>query len=101
MGWKPHKKKHQLSIEDQESVKKLLEATKRFIKPIRGEIVYKAEGSKQEVVQTSRYFNEEDVQKDAEETIARMNAFSKGKKTWKLISAKVVGRDAVEEDKDE
>ena len=40
--------------------KKLEEYKTKYFKPIKGEIRYKAEGINQEVVETARYFNEDE-----------------------------------------
>lgn len=91
MAFKKKKKPPVLSREDQESIKERLEATKRFFKPLKGEFIYKKDGSKQEVVETARYYKEEDIKKDAEETVARMNALDNGKH-WILVSWRVVSK---------
>ena len=77
MAWKP-KKPVVLSPEERAYVQKKLEDYKnKFFKPIKGEFIYKIEGFPEEIAATARYFTEEDLKNDAEETVARMNAKDK------------------------
>ena len=101
MAWKPKKKPKPLSKEEQAFVQEKLNAYKKFFKPLKGEIIYKVEGSSQEVVATARYYTEYDVKKDAEDIVACMNALSKGSKRWVLVNAKVIGKDEAEDDNGE
>ena len=90
MAWKP-KKPVVLSPEERAYVQKKLEDYKKFFKPIKGEFIYKIEDYPQEVVATARYYTEEDIKKDAENTIARMNANDKEHR-WTLVSWRVVNK---------
>lgn len=100
MTWKPKKKPKPLSREEQVYVQEKLNAYKKFFKPLKGEIIYKVEGSSQEVVATARYYTEDDIKKDAEEIVARMNELSKGEKKWVLVSAKSIGREELDHEED-
>lgn len=96
MAFKSKRKKPPvLSKEEQAYVQEKLNAYKKFFKPLKGEFIYKVEGSKQEVVATARYCTEDDIRKDAEETVARMNELSSKKdvgKHWILVSWRVVSK---------
>lgn len=97
MAFQKKKKPPVLSREEQESIRKRLEDSKRFFKPVKGEFTFKNDESSQEVVETGRYYLEEDIKKTAEERVAEMNKASS--KHWSLISWRVLGREEMEEDK--
>lgn len=102
MAWKPKKKAPELSYAEKEYVRKKLEEYKtKYFKPIKGEIRYKAEGVNQEVVETARYYNEDDLKEDAKHIVDRMNEISKGKYKWILLSVKVLGKDVLDDDNGE
>lgn len=96
MAFKAKRKKPPvLSKEDRAYVQEKLNVYKKFFKPLKGEFIYKVEGSKQEVVATARYYTEADIKKDAEETVARMNGLSRKKddgRHWILVSWRVIGK---------
>jgi hypothetical protein len=77
-------------------VQEKLNAYKKFFKPLKGEFIYKRDGSSQEIVATARYYTEEDIKKDAEDTVARMNKLDK-EKHWSLVSWRVVSKSTFEE----
>ena len=96
MAFKKRKKPLVLSKEEQAHVQERLNACKKFFKPLKGEFIYKRDGGLQEVVATARYYTEDDIKKDAEETVARMNSLGKGKH-WSLVSWRIVSKTTIEE----
>lgn len=96
MAFQKRKKPPVLSKEEQAYVQERLNAYKKFFKPLKGEFIYKRDDCPQEVVATARYYTEDDIKKDAEETVARMNELDKGKH-WSLLSWRVVSKSAIEE----
>ena len=102
MAWKPKKKHKPLSYNEQQFVKKLIEdAKKKSFKPIKGEVACVSNVSGQQYVQTARYFTEDDLQKDAEDIVNKLNGVGNGKKKWKLVSAKVLGKDVSQDNGEE
>lgn len=97
--YKKKKKAPVLSKADREDIQRRLEAQKKLVKTLKGQIVYKREGSLQEVVDTARYYTEEDLKKEAQAIIDRMNSLDKAKK-WMLVNYEIIGR-AIEEAEDE
>ena len=98
MAFKAKKKTKQLSLEEQAFVKSLIESTKRFNKPYKGEIVYKNSKSSQEFVWKARYNNESELEADAKELIARMNKVSPEKK-WSAVSMQLLNKnEAIDEE---
>ena len=105
MAWNQKKKPVELSAAEKEYVRRKLEEYKtKFFKPIKGEIIYKIKGSKQEVVETARYKTEDEIAEDAKKIVERMNSNDKEKRHWVLVSAKAVGiyeqRDEADEGND-
>lgn len=96
MAFQKKKKPPVLSKEEQAYVQEKLNAYKKFFKPLKGEFIYKRDGSSQEVVATARYYTEEDIKKDAEDTVERMNKLDK-EKHWSLVSWRVVSKSTIEE----
>ena len=96
MAFQKRKKPPVLSKEEQAYVQEKLNAYKKFFKPLKGEFIYKRDDCPQEVVATARYYTEDDIKKDAEETVARMNKLDKGKH-WSLLSWRVVSKSTIEE----
>lgn len=96
MAFQKKKKPPVLSKEEQAYVQEKLNAYKKFYKPLKGEFIYKRVGSSQEVVATARYYTEEDIKKDAEDTVAKMNKLDK-EKHWTLLSWRVVSKSTMEE----
>lgn len=96
MAFQKKKKPRPLTKEEQAFVEEKLNAYKKFFKPLKGEFIYKRDGSSQEVVATARYYTEEDIKKDAEATVARMNELDKGKH-WSLVSWRTVSKSTIEE----
>lgn len=96
MAFQKKKKPPILSKEEQAYVQEKLNAYKKFYKPLKGEFIYKRDGSSQEVVSIARYYTEDDIKKDAEDTVARMNELDKGKH-WSLLSWRIVSKSTVEE----
>lgn len=92
MAFKKKKKPPVLSKADQEEIKTRLNASKRFFKPLRGEIIYKRDGAEQDVVATARYYTEDDIEKDAETIVEKLNSLNNGKH-WSVISWRVLGND--------
>ena len=93
MAYNTTKKKKIWTKQDQEWVDKMVNASKKWYKPYKGEIVFVQEGCPQEFVIRTKYNSEDELCKDAEETIAHMNSIDKSKK-WKLVSAVLVGKAA-------
>ena len=87
MAFQKRKKPRPLTKEEQAYVEEKLNVYKKFFKPLKGEFIYKVEGSKQEVCATARYHTEEELKKDAEDTVARMNQLD-GERHWILVSWK-------------
>lgn len=100
MAFQKRKKPPVLSKEEQAYVQEKLNAYKKFYKPLKGEFIYKRDGSSQEVVSIARYYTEDDIKKDAEDTIARMNELDKGKH-WSLLSWRVVSKSASDDEEKE
>lgn len=96
MTFQKKKKPPVLSKEEQAYVQEKLNAYKKFFKSLKGEFIYKQDGCSQEVVATARYYTEEDIRKDAEDTIANMNKLDK-EKHWSLVSWRVVSKSTIEE----
>lgn len=94
---KKSKKAPVLSKEEQAYVQEKLNAYKKFFKPLKGEFIYKRDDCNQEVVATARYYTEEEIKKDAEDTVARMNTLDP-EKHWSLISWRVVSKDSQDEE---
>jgi len=92
MAFKKKKKPPVLSKEDQEEIRERLNASKRFFKPLRGEIIYKRDGSSQDVVATARYYTEEDIEADAKRIVDSLNSINNGKH-WSVISWRVLGNE--------
>lgn len=92
MTFKKKKKPPVLSKADQEEIRTRLDASKRFFKPLRGEIIYKRDGSMQDVVATARYYTEEDIKIDAESIVSKLNSLNNGKH-WSIISWRVLGNE--------
>lgn len=96
MAFQKKKKPPILSKEEQAYVQEKLNAYKKFFKPLKGEFIYKRDGCSQEVVAIARYYTEEDIKKDAEDTVERMNELDK-EKHWSLVSWRVVSKSTIEE----
>lgn len=88
--YKKKKKPPVLSREEREDIQRRLEAQKKWFKPLRGKIVYKREGSTQEVIDTARYHTEEDLRKEAQTIIDLMNRLDASKK-WVLVGCETIG----------
>ncbi len=105
MAWKQSKKRPvELSAAEKEYVRMKLEEYKtKFFKPFKGEVVYKVEGDSQEVVETARFKNEDDISVYAKSIVDRMNKLDKEKRHWVLVSTKTIGQYAIddEESRDE
>lgn len=93
MAYNTAKKKKIWTKQDQEWVDKMVNASKKWYKPYKGEIVFVQEGCPQEFVIRAKYNSEDELSEDAEQTIACMNSIDKSKK-WKLVSAVLVGKAA-------
>ena len=98
MAFKAKKKTKSLSLEEQAFVKSLIESTKKFNKPYKGEIVYKNDKTPQEFILHARYNNEEELAADAAGLIARMNKVSP-EKNWHLVSKQLFNKnEAIDEE---
>ena len=91
MAFQKKKKPPILSKEERAYIQEKLNIYKKFFKPLKGEFIYKRDGSSQEVVSIARYYTEDDIKKDAEDTIARMNELDKGKH-WSLLSWRIISK---------
>ena len=100
MAFQRKKKPPVLSKEEQAYVQEKLNVYKKFFKPLKGEFIYKRDGSSQEVVATARYHTEEDLKKDAEDTVTRMNQLDK-ENHWSLLSWRVVSKSSSDDDLDD
>jgi len=100
MAFQKKKKPPVLSKEEQAYVQEKLNVYKKFFKPLKGEFVYKRDDCSQEVVATARYYTEEDIKKDAEDTVARMNELDKGKH-WSLLSWRVISKSTGDDEEKE
>lgn len=94
------KKKHIETPAERAWIDKMLNASKRWNKPLKGKFVLKRDGSAQEVVFTAKYNTEEELKTDAESIVAKMNELDKDKH-WTLLSCEVVGKDMQEESSEE
>ena len=100
MAFQKKKKPPVLSKEEQAYVQEKLNAYKKFFKPLKGEFIYKRDDCPQEVVATARYYTEEDIKKDAEDTVARMNGLDKGKH-WSLLGWRVISKSTSDDEEKE
>lgn len=91
MAYSKKKKKTIWTKQDQDWVDKMLNASKKWHRPYKGEIVFIREDCPQEFMIKAKYNTKEELEKDAAETVAYMNSIDK-EKTWTLISAKLVGQ---------
>ena len=99
MAWKPKKKAPELSYAEKQYVKMKLEEYKtKFFKPIKGQIIYKADGCNQEIVETARYYTEDELYADAKRIVDSMNKNDKEKRHWVLVSVDVIGRSKIEDE---
>ena len=96
MSFQKRKKPPVLSKEEQAYVQEKLNDYKKFFKPFKGEFIYKRDDCSQEVVATARYYTEENIKKDAEDMVERMNKLDKDKH-WSLVSWRVVSKSTIEE----
>lgn len=102
MAWKPKKKAPELSYAEKQYVKMKLEEYKtKFFKPIKGQIIYKADGCSQEIVETARYYTEDELYADAKRIVDSMNKNDKEKRHWVLISAKVIDKTTIKNEENE
>ena len=93
---KKKKKFHVETPEEKAQVEEKLNASKKWNKPYKGEIVYEREGTAQLYVRRSRYFTKDELAEDAKKIIGEMSAIDTHK--WKLISASLVGQAIDDED---
>ena len=99
MAWKPKKKTPELSYAEKQYVKMKLEEYKtKFFKPIKGQIIYKADECSQEIVETARYYTEEELYADAKRIVDSMNKNDREKRHWVLVSAKVIGKETIKDE---
>ena len=99
MTYQKKKKFHVETPEERAWIEEKLNVYKKWNKPYKGEIVYKREGSNQEVVRTARYFTYDELNADAKSIVETMTKLDNGKK-WILVSAKIVGQSIDDEEKD-
>ena len=93
------KKKHIETPAERAWIEEKLNVYKKWNKPYKGEIVYKREGSSQEVVKTARYSTYDELNDDAASIVETMTKLDNGKK-WILVSAKIVGQSIDDDEKD-
>ena len=99
MAYQKKKKFHVETPEERAWIEKKLNVYKKWNKPYKGQIVYKREGSNQEVVSTAMYSTYDELNADAKSIIEAMTKLDNGKK-WILVSAKIVGQSIDDEEKD-
>ena len=99
MAYQKKKKFHAETLEERAWIEEKLNVYKKWNKPYKGEIVYKREGSNQEVVKTARYSTYDELNADAKSIVETMTKLDNGKK-WILVSAKIVGQSIDDEEKD-
>ena len=99
MAYQKKKKFHVETPEERVWIEEKLNVYKKWNKHYKGEIVYKREGSSQEVVSTAKYFTYDELKADAASIIEALTKLNNGKK-WILVSAKIVGQSIDDEEKD-
>ena len=99
MTYQKKKKFHVETPEERAWIEEKLNVYKKWNKPYKGEIVYKREGSNQEVVRTARYSTYDELNADAKSIVETMTKLDNGNK-WILVSAKIVGQSIDDEKKD-
>ena len=99
MAYQKKKKFHIETPEERAWIEDKLNVYKKWNKPYKGEIVYKREGSSQEVVSTAKYSTYDELNADAANIIDELTKLNNGKK-WILVSAKIVGQSIDDEEKD-
>lgn len=99
MAYQKKKKFHVETPEERAWIEEKLNVYKKWNKPYKGEIVYKREGSNQEVVSTAMYSTYDELNADAKSIIEAMTKLDNGKK-WILVSVKIVGQSIDDEEKD-
>ena len=99
MAYQKKKKFHVETPEERAWIEEKLNVYKKWNKPYKGEIVYKREGSNQEVVSTAMYSTYDELNANAKSIIEAMTKLDNGKK-WILVSAKIVGQSIDDEEKD-
>ena len=99
MAYQKKKKFHVETPEERAWIEEKLNVYKKWNKPYKGEIVYKREGSNQEVVSTAMYSTYDELNADAKSIIEAMTKLDNGKK-WILVSAKIVGQSIDDEEKE-
>ena len=99
MTYQKKKKFHVETPEERAWIEEKLNVYKKWNMPYKGEIVYKREGSNQEVVSTAMYSTYDELNADAKSIIEAMTKLDNGKK-WILVSAKIVGQSIDDKEKD-
>ena len=99
MAYQKKKKFHVETPEERAWIEEKLNVYKKWNKPYKGAIVYKREGSSQEVVRTAKYSTYDELNADAASSVEAMTKLDNGKK-WILVSAKIVGQSIDDEKKD-
>ena len=99
MTYQKEKKFHIETPEERAWIEEKLNVYKKWNKPYKGEIVYKREGSSQEVVRTAKYCTYDELNADAKSIVETMTKLDNEKK-WILVSAKIVGQSIDDEEKD-
>ena len=93
------KKRHIVTKEEIDWVNKMLESSRRWRKPYKGEVVIMKDGCSQEFVFKFGCSSKEELMSRAEAKVEEMKALSKDK-TWKLMLARLVGQTIDDEDKE-
>ena len=96
---KKKKKFHTETPEERAWIDSKLNAYKKWNKAYKGEVIYKREGCSQMFVRRSKYNSREELEADAKAIVDEMSALD-AKHRWSLVSAKLVGQSADDEEKD-
>ncbi len=97
MAFQKKKPKKIWTKQEQDWINEKLNASKRWHKPLKGQFIFKRDGSTQEVVFTARYNTSEELKTCAETVVEEMNSLDKSGH-WTLVKYEIVGQDKQEDD---
>ena len=93
------KKTHIETPAERAWIEEKLNASRRWVKPYKGEIVYECIGCSQQFVRRARYSTYEELEADAKSIVESMKKLDRSRE-WKIVSAKIVGQTVDDEAKD-
>ena len=85
------KTKRNLTFLEKAWIEEKLNAHKKWVKPLKGQFVFKREGYDQECVIKASYSTEKDIIEDARRTVEHMNKLDQTAK-WVLVSTSVLDK---------